>query len=156
MARQNSFAHIGAIDVRLIAAVAAALLLIGGVMWTIPTTPESSSFTFDTARRDLSSARPIEINQPIPGEIVDGSDIDYYRISSAAGGRLQVHVQIDSGTLVPALDIYDATKKIVEEKLGPDYSMVATPNTTYYIQVSGQRSTTGQYTLTVNDSANIQ
>ncbi len=156
MAAQNWFARIRAIDIRLIAAVAAALLLIVGVMWTIPTTPESNSFTFDTARRGLSNARPIEINQPIPGEIVDGSDIDYYRISSGARGRLQVHVQIDSGSLVPALDIYDATKKIIEEKLGPDYFLVAQPNTTYYIQVAGLRSTTGQYTLTVTDGAHVQ
>jgi hypothetical protein len=156
MAAQNWFARIRAIDIRLIAAVAASLLLIVGVMWTIPTTPESNSFTFDTARRGLSNARPIEINKPIPGEIVDGSDIDYYRISSGAGGRLQIHVQIDSGTLVPALDVYDATTKLIEEKLGPDYRLVAQPNTTYYIQVAGQRSTIGQYTLTVNDSAGAQ
>jgi len=156
MAEKNWFARIRAIDVRLIAGVAAALLLIGGVMWTIPTTPESNSFTFDTARRGLSSARPIEINKPIPGEIVDGSDIDYYRISSGAGGRLQIHVQKDSGALVPALDIYDAAKKIIEEKLGPDYGLAAQPNTTYYIQVWGQRSTTGRYTLTVNGPANVE
>jgi len=156
MAAKNWFARIRKIDVRLIAAVAASLLLIIGVMWTIPTTPESNSFTFDAARRDLSNARPIEINKPISGEIVDGSDIDYYRINSGAGGHLQIHVQNDSGTLLPALDIYDARKKIIEEKLGPDYGLVGQPNTTYYIQVWGQRSTTGQYTLTINDSAHFQ
>ena len=156
MATMTWFARVRAIDVRLIAAVAAALLLIIGAMWTIPTTPESNSFTFDAARRDLSSARPVEVNKPIPGQIVDGSDIDYYRINSGAGGHLQIHVQNDSGTLLPALDIYDARKKIIEEKLGPDYGLVGQPNTTYYIQVWGQRSTTGQYTLTINDSAHFQ
>ena len=156
MAAMTWFARVRAIDVRLIAAVAASLLLIVGVMWTIPTTPESNSFTFDAARRNLSSARLVEINKPIPGQIVDGSDIDYYRINSGAGGHLQIHVQNDSGTLVPALDIYDARKKIIEEKLGPDYGLVGQPNTTYYIQVWGQRSTVGQYTLTINDSAHFQ
>src|SRR5438128_11573906 len=124
MAAKSLVARIRKIDVRIIASVAAALLLIIGVMWTIPTTPESNNFTFDAARRDLSNARPIEINKPIPGEIVDGSDIDYYRINSGAGGHLQIHVQNDSGTLVPALDIYDARKKIIEEKLGSDYGLV--------------------------------
>src|SRR5215831_4102345 len=105
MAAKNWFAGIRTIDIRLIAAAGAALLLIGGVMWTIPTTPDSNSFTFDTARRDLSSARPIEINQPIEGRIVDGSDIDYYKISSGRGGHFHIHVRPDSGTLIPALDI---------------------------------------------------
>jgi len=84
---------------------------------------------------------------------VDGSDIDYYRISSGAGGRFYIHVRNESGTLAPALDIYDATKKLIDEKLGPDDELVAQPNTIYYIQVSGQRNTTGQYTLTVKQSA---
>jgi hypothetical protein len=156
MGEKSWLARIRTIDVRLIAAAAASLLLIVGVMWTIPTTPESNSFTFDAARRNLSNARPIEINKPIPGEIVDGSDIDYFRINSGAGGRLQIHVRKDSGTLAPALDVYDAAKKIIAEKLGPDYGFAGQPNTTYYIQVWGQRNTTGQYTLTVNDSAEVQ
>ena len=153
MGAEGWFARIRKIDVRIIASVAAALLLIFGVMWTIPTTPESGSFTFDKARRDLSSARPIVVNGPVPGEIVDGSDIDYYRINSGNGGHLQIHVEVDSGKLVPAIDVYDSSKKIIEEKLGPDFSLAAQPNTTYYIQVSGQRSTIGQYTLIVKDQA---
>jgi hypothetical protein len=156
MGGKNWLVRIRTIDVRLIAAVAASLLLIVGVMWTVPTTPESNSFTFDSARRNLSNARPIEINKPIPGEIVDGSDIDYYQIRSGAGGHLRIHVQKDSGTLVPALDVYDAARKIIEEKLGPDYGFSGQPNTTYYIQVWGQRNTIGQYTVTVNDSAEVQ
>ena len=150
MASEGWFARIRAIDVRIIAAAAAAVLLIGGVMWTIPTTPESNSFTFDSPRRDFSSARPIEIGNPFRGQIVDGSDIDYYQVKSgAAGGRIQIHIQNDSGTFAPGLSVYDSAKKLIEEKPGPDYSLVTQPNTTYYIQVWGQRSTTGQYTLTI-------
>ena len=155
MGAANWLARIRKTDIRLIASVAAALLLIGGVMWTIPTTPESNSFTFDSARRNLSNARPIGLNQAIPGHIVDGSDIDYYRINAGAGGQLQIHVASVSGKLVPALDIYVANKKIIEEKLGPDYVFVAQANTTYYIQVSGQRGTTGDYLLTVTNSGNV-
>ena len=87
---------------------------------------------------------------------MDGSDIDYYRISSGPGGRFYIHVRTESGTLAPALDIYDAAKKLIDEKLGPDDELVAQPNTIYYIQVSGQRNTTGQYTLTVKESVNPQ
>src|SRR2546428_9801539 len=156
MAPRNWFAGIRTIDIRLIAAAGAAVLLIGGVMWTIPTTPDSNSFTFDLSRRDFSSARPLEINKPVQGRIVDGSDVDYYRFSSRSGGRFQIHVRSDSGTLIPALDIYDATKKLIDEKLSADDSLVAQPNTVYYIQISGQRSTIGPYTLIVNDSPDSQ
>jgi|SRR5579862_1275182 len=150
MAAKSLFARIRKVDVRIIASAAAALLLIAGVMWTIPTTPESNDFTFDAARRTLSNARPLEINQPVQGQIVDGSDIDYYLIHTGPGGPLRVHVEVDSGGMIPALDIYDANKKLLDEKLGPDDSLVARPNAAYYIQVSGQRSTTGDYTLTVS------
>jgi len=40
MAAKTWFARVRSIDVRIIAAAAAAVLLIGGVMWTIPTTPD--------------------------------------------------------------------------------------------------------------------
>ena len=156
MAAKSLFARIRQIDVRIIASAGAALLLIVGVMWTIPTTPESNEFTFDAARRGLSNAKPIEINQPVPGQIVDGSDIDYYLLHTSAGGSLQVHVGVDDGTMLPAIDIYDANKKLVDEKLGPDDSFVAKPNAAYYIQVSGLRSTTGDYTLTVKTEGAAQ
>jgi hypothetical protein len=150
MAANSLVARVKNIDVRIIAAAAAALLLVVGVMWTIPTTPESNEFKFDSARRNLSNARPIEMNQAVLGQIVDGSDIDYYQVRSGPGGRLHIHITANSATLAPAIDVYDANKKLVDEKLGPDYSFVAQPGTTYYIQVSGQRSTTGDYILTID------
>jgi len=150
MAAKNWLARVRSIDVRIIAAAAAAVLLIGGVMWTIPTTPDSNSFTFDPPRRDFSSARPVEPGKPIQGQIVDGSDIDYYRINSGtAGGHVQIHIQNDSATFVPGLSVYDSAKKLIEERPSTDYSLATQPNTTYYLQVWGQRSTTGPYTLTV-------
>jgi hypothetical protein len=156
MAAPSLLARIRKVDVRVWASAAAALLLIFGVMWTLPTTPESNEFKFDTARRGLDNAKLININEPAAGQIVDGSDVDYYQIRSGSGGPLRIHVAKDSGTLVPALDVYDSNKKLVEEKLGPDYSFVAQSNATYYIQVSGQRSTTGDYTLTVGSGGTGQ
>ena len=150
MAAKNWLARVRSIDVRIIAAAGAAVLLIGGVMWTLPTTPDSNSFTFDPPRRDFSSARAVEPGKPIQGQIVDGSDIDYYRINSGtAGGHVQIHIQNDSATFVPGLSVYDSAKKLIEERPAADYSLATQPNTTYYLQVWGQRSTTGPYTLTV-------
>src|SRR4051812_14816892 len=156
MPAESLFARIRNLDIRIIASAAAALLLIVGVMWTIPFTPESNEFKFDAERRDLSNARPIEINQSVPGKIVDGSDVDFYRIASGAGGTIRLQVTRQSGKLLAALDVYDANKKLLGEKLSDDYSFIAQPGTTYYIQVAGQRNTTGEYMLTVTSSAHSQ
>jgi hypothetical protein len=158
MAPNTWFGRIQAIDVRVFAAVAATLLLIIGVMWIVPTTPNSNSFTFDTARRDISDARPIVIEKPINGTIVDGSDADFYRIDPVATAfRLNLQITNGSKTLVPAVRVFDAKKNLIAEKAveyvrspgaNVDCSFLAQSNMTYYVQVSSQRNTTGPYTLT--------
>jgi hypothetical protein len=152
------FERIRALDVRLLAAVAATLLLIIGVMWIVPTTPSSNSFTFDTDRRDFSSARALEFAKTVSGSIVDGSDTDFYEVGPVPGSfRLDVHMT-GSEKLIPALRILDATKTLIQEKsveyvrqpgANIDTSFSAHSNTAYYIQVFSQRNTTGSYTLTV-------
>jgi|SRR5262245_11980536 len=159
MASETPFARIRALDVRLVAAIAATLLLVIGVMWVVPTTPNSNSFTFDTSRRGISSARLIEFAKPVEGAIVDGSDADFYEIKQVQNpARLDIHMSCGAASLIPALRIFDGTKNIVQEKAdeyvrrpGADinFSFLAQPNMTYYIQVFSQRNTTGPYTLTV-------
>jgi hypothetical protein len=152
------FERIRALDVRLIAAIAATLMLVIGVMWIVPTTPNSNSFTFDTDRRGLSAARPIGFGAPVSGAIVDGSDTDFYEIQPAPNSyRLDVHMT-GSTKLIPALRVFDAMKTLIQDKsvehaLQPgsniDTSFHAKSNMTYYIQVFSQRNTTGSYTLTL-------
>jgi hypothetical protein len=159
MASETPFARLRALDVRLVAAIAATLLLVIGVMWVVPTTPNSNSFTFDTAQRSISSARPIEFGKPVEGAIVDGSDIDFYEVKPVQNPtRLDVHMSCGAANLIPALLIFDASKNIVQEKTdeyvrrpGADieFSFLAQSNMTYYVQVLSQRNTTGPYTLTV-------
>ena len=158
MASETPFARIRALDVRLLAAIAATLLLVIGVMWVVPTTPNSNSFTFDTARRSISNARPIEFGKPVEGSIVDGSDTDFYEVKVQNPARMDVHMSCGAANLIPALVIFDASKNIVQEKTDEyvrrpgadiDFSFLAQSNMTYYVQVSSQRNTTGPYTLTV-------
>src|SRR5262249_51200428 len=80
MATETWWSRIRGLDIRLVAAIAATLLLVIGVMWVVPTTPTSNSFTFDATRRKLSDARAIEPGKPVQGNLVDGSDADFYRI----------------------------------------------------------------------------
>ena len=147
-------------DIRIWASIGAALLLIGGVMWIIPFTPASNNFTFDTARRDIAQARFIEIDIPVEGKIVDGSDADFYRIKPVPSSvRMDVHMANYSKALIPSIRIYDTSKNLVVEKSKEyarspgadlDCTFLAQSNMTYYVEVMGQRNTIGPYTLTVS------
>jgi hypothetical protein len=155
-----------ALDVRLLAAVAAALMLIVGVMWVVPTTPTSNSFTFDLARRGLSDARPIELDEAVQGNLVDGSDADFYRIDPSHGAHwLDIHMMNGSATLIPGIWIIDSAKKVIQDQTAEyvrrpganiDVSLLAQPDMTYYVTVFGQRNTTGPYTLTVSQRTSGQ
>src|SRR6516164_4855061 len=146
-------------DIRIWAAIGASFLLIVGVMWTVPFTPDASNFTFDTNRRDVANAHIIELNQPVNGQLVDGSDTDFYRIAPLQSAmRLDVHMANGSPKLIPALRVYDTSKNLIIEKskeylktpgANLDGTFLASSNRTYYLQVFGQRNTTGTYTLTV-------
>ena len=147
-------------DIRIWASIGASLLLIAGVMWTVPFTPDATNFTFDTSRRDVASARIIELNQPIQGQLVDGSDTDFYRIAPRQSSvRLDVHLANGSPKLIPALRVYDTSKNLIVEKskellktpgANLDCTFLASSNRTYYVQVFGQRNTSGLYTLNVS------
>ena len=147
-------------DIRIWASIGASLLLIAGVMWTIPFTPDATNFTFDTTRRDVANARQIQIDQPLNGQLVDGSDTDFYSIAPLPSAvRLDVHMGNGSPKLIPALRVYDSTKNIVAEKskevlrtpgANLDCSFLAQSNRIYYLQVLSQRNTSGPYTLTVS------
>jgi hypothetical protein len=146
-------------DVRIWASIGASLLLIVGVMWTLPFTPDSNNFTFDTNRRDVSNARFIDLDTPTNGQLVDGSDTDFYRIAPLKTSvRLDIHMMNGSQKLIPAMRVYDTTKNIIVEKskeylrspgANLDCTFLAQSNTTYYVQVLSQRNTSGPYQLTV-------
>jgi hypothetical protein len=151
------FGRIRSIDVRVLASIGAVLLLVIGVMWVVPTTPTSNNFTFDSARRGIENAKPIELDQLVKGNIVDGSDADFYRLTPLkAAYRVDVRLVNGSPTMIPGLRIFDATRSLVQDKTieyikspggSIECSFLAQSNMIYYIQVLSQRSTTGPYTL---------
>src|SRR2546426_1042327 len=117
MASGTWFERIKAVDIRIWAAIGASLLLIAGVMWIVPFTPDSSNFTFDTTRRSVAQAQFITMEEPVQGNLVDGSDTDFYRIGPAPSAvRLDVHMVNGSIKMIPSIRIYDSTKNLVVEK----------------------------------------
>src|SRR5436189_2208094 len=108
MASGTFYARIREVDVRIWAAGGASMLLIVGVMWTVPFTPDSNNFTFDTNRRDVANAQFIDLDTPVNGQLVDGSDTDFYRIATLKTSvRLDVHMMNGSQKLIPAVRVYD-------------------------------------------------
>jgi hypothetical protein len=125
------------VDVRLLGAIAAALLLIFGVEFSLPNGPDSSNLTFDPApRRDISHAKPIEIDKSIESKITSAKDTDFYQLKSmGTGGYLSVHIGNESKTLIPELRVYDSNKNTIGETGDLDYPFLAQANATYYLQV---------------------
>jgi hypothetical protein len=154
------FDRIRSWDIRIWAAIGASILLIVGVMWTVPFTPDATNFTYETTRRGLSGARPIDVDQAVDGQLVDGSDTDFYKITPVkAAVRMDVHFANGSPKLIPALRIYDASQHVMMDKSQEyvkhpgadiDYTFLAESNRIYYVQILGQRNTSGPYTLTVS------
>jgi hypothetical protein len=159
MASETWFERIRALDVRLIAAIGAALLLTGGVMWVVPTTPASQSFTFDTYPTDVSNPQVIEFGKAVAGSLVDGSDMDFYRVNPREKSyRMEVHMANGSPDMIPALRVFDEKNLVQDRSVGSvmqpganiEFSFNARSNTLYFVQVSSQRNTNGSYSLTIN------
>jgi|SoiMethySBSTD1v2_1073268.scaffolds.fasta_scaffold228105_2 hypothetical protein len=160
MTSDTWFDRIRSLDVRILAAIVATVLLVGGVMWVVPTTPNSQSFTFDSARRGIPNALPLELGKTMQGAIVDGSDQDFYRIEPLKSAyRLDVLMTTGSDKMIPALRVFDAAQNLIQDKTAEflrrpganiNSSFLAQSNVTYYIQVFTQRNTTGPYSLTVS------
>lgn len=147
------------LDPRVPAAVAATLMLVVGVMWVVPTTPTSHTFQFETQRRNIEHARLIQLDKPVNGSLVDGSDTEFYRVEPRSNPfQLVVRMTSESSTMIPGLRVFDATGSLVQDRSSEyvqrpgsqiDSSLLAEANATYYVQVFSQRNTTGPYTLTV-------
>ena len=150
------FERLRGLDVRLLAAIGACLLLIVAIVVTLPKGPDSSNVVLDPVPpgHDMFHAKAIALDQAIEANI-DGKDTDFYRVKSiGARGYLRVHIS-HSTTLIPGVRIYASDKNTVGEYrfdhagANGDYPFLAQPDTTYYLQIWGARGTIGTYTLTV-------
>jgi hypothetical protein len=153
------FGRIRSLDIRVLASIAAALMLVIGVMWVVPTTPTSNEFTFDSERRGMDSAKPLDFDETVKGSIVDGSDADFYKLTPLkAAYRIDLHLVNGSPTMIPGVRIFDSAKNLVQDKTveyvrspggSIESSFLAQSSGFYYIQILSQRNTTGPYTLSV-------
>jgi len=95
----------------------------------------------------------------VEGNIVDGSDEDFYEISPLKTAyRMDVQMTNGSKQMIPGMRIFDVAKNLVQDRSAEylrhpganiNTSFLAESNKTYYIQVFTQRNTTGPYSLLV-------
>ena len=103
-------------------------------------------------------ANPIAVDRPVEAEISTGTDHDYFHVVTppAPRDRLEIAILNRSSTLVPRLRVYDEEGNLMpwaksQRDPGEALSLILAPppNTTLYLDVSGDHSTSGAYTLTV-------
>lgn len=106
----------------------------------------------------LSLANLITVDRPVDAEIKDMSDQDYFRLTTPPAPRdlLEISIVNRSTTLAPRLRTYNEEGVIMPwakdtHTPGESLSFVIAPapNTTFYLDISGDRTTFGAYTLTI-------
>lgn len=60
---------------------------------------------------DAFHATPINPAQKLEANIMDGADIDYYRLSNVPGKKAIVHIENRSAGLTPRIEVLNASKQ---------------------------------------------
>jgi tetratricopeptide (TPR) repeat protein len=106
----------------------------------------------------ITYANLVAVDRPAEAEITPSGDEDYFRFTTPPAPRdhLEITVLNRSQTLVPRLRIYDDDGNLLnwgKAQHEPAESLSVTisppPNTTFYLNVSGDQASVGAYTLTI-------
>jgi tetratricopeptide (TPR) repeat protein len=107
-----------------------------------------------------ANANIISLNRAVEGEIeTKDNDLDYFRVTTppAPRDRLLITVEPHTPLLSLVLRLYDSDRRVTDmasdvRQSGQTLSFIfaPTPNTTYYLQISGSNHTSGSYTLKVS------
>jgi len=106
---------------------------------------------------DILSSRRVAIGEEISANIMDAGDSDFFSIQSPRRGPVTIDIRNRSNTLIPALTMYDADHRnlgFAQEVRKPGsnvrYVLDADQGGVYYIQISSQAGTAGEYSLRVD------
>ena len=107
---------------------------------------------------DYLNANLISLDTLVAGDISDPQDVDFFRFIAPPSPRdlLRVEIGCQSPTLIPRVNIYDETGHPTgESAASPDAGarlallISPKPNTTLYLEVAGDRASTGKYVLRI-------
>jgi hypothetical protein len=105
---------------------------------------------------DILSARKFILGETIQANIMDARDNDYFSFVSPVNGSVSIDIVNRSATLIPALTTF--TPDMRSSGFAPDvqkpgadlhHVMPVEANQVFYIQVWGQKETSGAYSLTI-------
>jgi hypothetical protein len=106
---------------------------------------------------DIFSAHRLTFDTPVEAGLMDGEDTDYFQFTANRDGQVEVTIRNGSNTLVPALTVYDSSRRNIG--FGPDvttpgadlrHTFAVVNGQTYYLQVWSQPSMPGKYSLTIH------
>lgn len=106
---------------------------------------------------DAFTATPLTVGQTVEANIMDGPDVDSYRLSGVNGKSLSVHLENTSQTLRPSIRVLKSDKSVAEgwtaaNAPGADltFSIASEPGQGYFIEVASYyNGSAGPYKLTV-------
>ena len=106
----------------------------------------------DTIRQPTA----LELGKTISANVMDSSDVDYYRFTAGAqGATLRLRLENQSDSLRPGFVCYNANKSAISDKLddtqGADleHTIPAQPGATNFVRVYSRAGSSGAYKLTV-------
>ena len=106
---------------------------------------------------DVFTATPLKVGQTIEAKIMDGTDVDSYRVSGVKEKSFTVHLENLSPTLRPSIRVLKSDKSIARNSDAPNapaadltFSVESDPGQDYFIEVSSYSGgSAGRYKLTV-------
>jgi len=106
---------------------------------------------------DLSTSKRISVGEEVAASVMDAGDSDFFSFQSPRRGTITIEIHNRSNTLIPALTMYNGDRRnmgFAQEvrKPGSDirYLLDADQSGLYYVQVSSQAGTAGDYSLRVD------
>lgn len=107
---------------------------------------------------DAFTATPIKLGQALEANIMDGADVDWYRLSGVNAKTVTVHLENQSNTLQPAIRVHNADKSVAQEWASAnaeganlESSFTAEPGKDYYLVVTSYYGrTAGKYKLSTH------
>jgi hypothetical protein len=106
---------------------------------------------------DAFTATPLKVGQTVEANIMDGTDVDYYRVSGVKEKKLTIHLENLSTALRPTIRVLKSDKSIAQDwnaanAPGADltFSVESEPGQDYFVEVgSYMGGSAGPYKLTV-------
>jgi hypothetical protein len=124
--------------------------------YTLAVVPQKAYDQYEP-NEDAFTATPLKVGQTIEANIMDGADVDSYRVSGVKEKSFTVHLENLSSALRPSIRVLNSDKSIARDwsaanASGADltFSIASEPGQDYFVEVGSYGgNSAGPYKLTV-------